>query len=154
MRPLGTNLHRRGMLQAGMSIAALTVFPIRTALATPESLALALHESFGDTGIRRGKVKLDIALIAEDGAIVPTTITVESPMTEANHVTAIHLFAEKNPLPRVLDVHLGPYNGRAKVSTRIRLIETQRVLAVARMNDGSLWSDEMLVEVSVAACGG
>jgi len=142
------------MLQASMSIAALTVFPFRTALATPESLTLALRESFGDTEIRRGKVRLDIALIAEDGAIVPTTITVESPMTEADHVTAIHLFAEKNPLPRVLDVQLGPYNGRAKVSTRIRLIETQRVLAVARMNDGSLWSDEMLVEVSVAACGG
>jgi sulfur-oxidizing protein SoxY len=142
------------MLQAGMSIAALTVLPFRNALATPESLVLALRESFGDTEIRRGKVKLDIALIAEDGAIVPTTITVESPMTDADHVTAIHLFAEKNPLPRVLDVQLGPDNGRAKVSTRIRLIQTQRVLAIARMSDGSLWSDEMLVEVSVAACGG
>lgn len=142
------------MLQASVSIAALTVFPFRTALATPESLALALRETFGDTEIRRGKAKVDIALIAEDGAIVPITISVESPMTEADHVAAIHLFAEKNPLPRVLDVQLGPYNGRARISTRIRLIETQRVVAVARMNDGSLWSDEMQVEVSVAACGG
>ena len=132
----------------------LSLLPIRTALATPESLALALRETFGDTGIRRGKVKLDIAIIAEDGAIVPTTITVDSPMTEADHVTAIHLFAEKNPLPRVLDVQLGPHNGRAQVSTRIRLAEAQRVLAIARMNDGSLWSDEMQVEVSLAACGG
>jgi len=132
----------------------LSLLPIRTALATPESLALALRETFGDTGIRRGKVKLDIAIIAEDGAIVPTTITVDSPMTEADHVTAIHLFAEKNPLPRVLDVQLGPHNGRAQISTRIRLAEAQRVLAIARMNDGSLWSDEMQVEVSLAACGG
>lgn len=133
---------------------ALYILPIRTALATPESLVTALRETFGDTEIRRGRVKLDIALIAEDGTIVPTTITVDSPMTEADHVQAIHLFAERNPLPRVAAFHLGPHNGRAQVSTRIRLAEAQRVIAIARMSDGSLWSDEMQVEVSLTACGG
>lgn len=133
---------------------ALYILPIRTALATPESLVTALRETFGDTEIRRGRVKLDIALIAEDGTIVPTTITVDSPMIEADHVQAIHLFAERNPLPRVAAFHLGPHNGRAQVSTRIRLAEAQRVIAIARMSDGSLWSDEMQVEVSLTACGG
>lgn len=133
---------------------ALSILPIRTALATPESLAMALRETFGDIEIRRGRVKLDIALIAEDGTIVPTTITVDSPMTEADHVQEIHLFAERNPLPRVAAFYLGPHNGRAQVSTRIRLAEAQRVIAIARMNDGSLWSDEMQVEVSLTACGG
>lgn len=133
---------------------ALSILPIRTALATPESLATALRETFGDIEIRRGRVKLDIALIAEDGTIVPTTITVASPMTEADHVQEIHLFAERNPLPRVAAFYLGPHNGRAQVSTRIRLAEAQRVIAIARMSDGSLWSDEMQVEVSLTACGG
>jgi sulfur-oxidizing protein SoxY len=133
---------------------ALSILPIRTALATPESLVTALRETFGDIEIRRGRVKLDIALIAEDGTIVPTTITVDSPMTEADHVQEIHLFAERNPLPRVAAFYLGPHNGRAQVSTRIRLAEAQRVIAIARMNDGSLWSDEMQVEVSLTACGG
>lgn len=133
---------------------ALSLLPFRTALATPESLVLALRETFGDTEIRRGRVKLDLAIIAEDGAIVPTTISVESPMTEADHVKDIHLFAERNPLPRVAAFHLGPHNGRAQVSTRIRLAEAQRVIAVARLSDGTLWSDEMQVEVSLAACGG
>lgn len=133
---------------------ALSILPIRTALATPESLAMALRETFGDIEIRRGRVKLDIALIAEDGTIVPTTITVDSPMTEADHVQEIHLFAERNPLPRVAAFYLGPHNGRAQVSTRIRLAEAQRVIAIARMSDGSLWSDEMQVEVSLTACGG
>ena len=127
---------------------------IRAAEATPESLALALRETFGDSEIRRGRVKLDIAVIAEDGAIVPVAIGVDSPMTEADHVTEIHLFAERNPLPRVAAFELGPLNGKAQVSTRIRLAESQRVIAIARLNDGSLWSDEMQVEVSLAACGG
>lgn len=145
---------RRRLLQATASAVTLTQLPIRGAHATPESLATALRETFRDTEIRRGRVKLDIAMIAEDGTIVPTTITVDSPMTDADHVTEIHLFAERNPLPRVAAFHLGPHNGRAQVSTRIRLAEAQRVIAVARMNDGSLWSDEMQVEVSLTACGG
>jgi len=145
---------RRRLLQATASAVTLTLLPIRGAHATPESLATALRETFGETEIRRGRVKLDIALIAEDGTIVPTTIAVDSPMTEIDHVQEIHLFAERNPLPRVAAFHLGPHNGRAQVSTRIRLAEAQRVVAVARMNDGTLWSDEMQVEVSLTACGG
>jgi sulfur-oxidizing protein SoxY len=145
---------RRRLLQATASAVTLALLPIRGAQATPESLASVLRETFGDAEIRRGRVKLDIALIAEDGTIVPTTIAVDSPMTDADHVTEIHLFAERNPLPRVAAFHLGPHNGRAQVSTRIRLAEAQRVIAIARMNDGSLWSDEMQVEVSLTACGG
>jgi sulfur-oxidizing protein SoxY len=149
-----TKTARRKLLQATASAVALTLLPVSGANATPESLAAALRETFGDGEIRRGRVKLDIALIAEDGTIVPTTISVDSPMTEADHVKEIHLFAERNPLPRVAAFHLGPHNGRAQVSTRIRLAEAQRVIAVARMNDGSLWSDDMQVEVSLTACGG
>jgi sulfur-oxidizing protein SoxY len=144
---------RRRVLTATASCALLCLAPMRTARATPETLAAALRETFGDTLIRTGRTHLEIATIAEDGAIVPVTVRVDSPMTEADHVTAIHLFAEGNPLPRVAAFHLGPHNGRAQVATRMRLAESQRVVAVARLSDGSLWSDEQQVEVALAACG-
>jgi sulfur-oxidizing protein SoxY len=98
-------------------------------------------------------VTLELPKLAENGAVVPTTVSVDSPMTERDYVKAIHLFAEKNPLPRVLEVHLGPHNGRARVMTRIRVAESQNITAVAVMSDDSLWSATMQVEVTVTGCG-
>ncbi|MEO8040418.1 MAG: thiosulfate oxidation carrier protein SoxY [Betaproteobacteria bacterium] len=149
--PIGS---RRSILKAVASGVALSIVPNGRARATPDSLAIALRETFGEAEIRPGRVHLEIALIAEDGGIVPATVRVDSPMTEADHVTEIHLFSEKNPLPRIAAFALGSANGRAQVSTRIRLADSQRVIAIARLNDGSLWSDEAQVEVSLAACGG
>ena len=100
--------------------------------ATPEELAVALRQAFGDRPITPGKVTLDLPRLAENGKVVSVTISVESPMTEQDHVKSIHLFAEKNPLPRVLEVELGPYNGRARVSSRIRVATSQQMSAVAR----------------------
>ena len=76
--------------------------------------AAVLGEMFGDRSITRGRVKLDIPRLAENGSIVPVTVSVDSPMTEQDYVKLIDLFAESNPQPRVLDVQLGPYNGRAR----------------------------------------
>ena len=73
-------------------------------------------------------------------------------MTQEDHVKAIHVFTEKNPQPNVIGVRLGPRAGRASVSTRIRLADTQKIVAVAQMSDGSFWSDEVEVIVTLAAC--
>ena len=121
-------------------------------VATPETLAAALRETFGDRPITPGRTKLEIPRLAENGNIVPVTITVDSPMTEQDHVKNIHLFAQRNPLPRILDVELGPHNGRARITTRIRLAVSQQVLAVATMSDGTLWSTAADVEVTVGGC--
>jgi len=126
---------------------------VRPAVATPEELAVALRETFGDRPIQRGKVKLDLPRLAESGNVVPVTVTVESPMTERDHVRSIHLFAEKNNLPRILEVQLGPHNGKAVVSSRVRLAITQQVLAVAVLSDNSLWSAAAEIEVTVSSCG-
>jgi sulfur-oxidizing protein SoxY len=126
---------------------------VRPAVATPEELAVALRETFGDRPIQRGKVKLDLPRLAESGNVVPVTVTVESPMTERDHVRSIHLFAEKNNLPRILEVQLGPHNGKALVSSRVRLAITQQVLAVAVLSDNSLWSAAAEIEVTVSSCG-
>jgi len=125
---------------------------VRPAVATPEELAAALRETFGDRPIQRGKVKLDLPRLAESGNVVPVTVTVDSPMTERDHVRSLHLFAEKNNLPRILEVNLGPQNGKAVVSSRIRLAITQQVLAVAVLSDDSLWSAAAEIEVTVSSC--
>ena len=142
---------RRRALQALAAGACLLV--VRPASATPEQLTAALRETFGERAIARERVKLELPLLAESGNVVPMTVSVDSPMTESDHVTAIHLFAEKNTLPRVLSVQLGPWNGKAVVKSRIRLAESQQVLAVAVMNDGSLFSAVADVEVTFSSCG-
>jgi len=137
-----------GTFGAGCALLAL-----RPALATPEDLRALLRERFGDREIRRGRVVIEMPVLADSGNVVPVAVRVESPMTDADHVRSIHLFAGKNQLPEVLDVSLGPWNGSAEVASRIRLATSQQVLAVARMNDGSLWSAATDVEVTVSGCG-
>ncbi|MFN0041167.1 MAG: thiosulfate oxidation carrier protein SoxY [Burkholderiales bacterium] len=147
----GDRQRRRRVLK--VLAAGVAMMTLRPAAATPENLAAALRETFGDRPLRPGKVKLELPRLAENGSVVPATVRVDSPMSEADHVAVIHLFAEKNPLPRMLEVRLGPHNGLAVVSCRVRLATTQVVTAVAEMNDGSLWSAVYEVEVTSTGCG-
>ena len=78
--------------------------------------------------------------LVENGNTVPMTVSVDSPMTAGDYVKSIHVFNEKNPQPNVGNFYLGPRAGRAQVSTRIRLADTQKVMAIAQMSDGSFWS--------------
>lgn len=151
LNPQSSALPRRRALQALAAGACLLV--VRPASATPEELAATLRQLFGQRQIMRGKVKLELPRLAESGNVVPVTVSVDSPMTPANHVRSIHLFAEKNNQPRILDVKLGPHNGKAVVASRIRLATSQQVLAVAELGDGSLWSAAVNVEVTNSSCG-
>lgn len=144
---------RRRWLKATAAGMALSLIPWRGALATPEEMAAAVRSAFGERTIREGRVLLELPKLAENGNVVPVTVTVESPMTEQDHVVGISLFSEKNPLPNIVEIRLGPHNGRARVATRIRLAETQKVLAVAEMNDGSLWSAGVEVVTTLTGCG-
>jgi sulfur-oxidizing protein SoxY len=139
-------MNRRG------AIAAAVLLTVRPATATPESMAEALRGFTGGAVPRPGRVTLDIAPLVENGNTVPVTIQVDSPMTEADHVTAIGIFTPRNPLPEVVRFHLGARAGRAEVATRMRLATSQQVLAVARMSDGSFWWHAVEVEVTLAAC--
>jgi sulfur-oxidizing protein SoxY len=112
----------------------------------------AMRKVLGDATPRQGKVKLEIAPLIDNGNTVPLTVSVDSPMTAAEHVKAIHVFTEKNPQPNVLSVRLGPRAGRASVSTRVRLADTQTVHAVAELSDGSFWSGTAEVVVTLSAC--
>jgi sulfur-oxidizing protein SoxY len=146
---------RRRFLALTGSAAALGALPVvtlRPAGATPATMATAMRDLTGAAVVRAGKVKLDVPPLVENGNTVPMTVSVTSPMTAEDHVRSIHVFVEKNPQPNVGNFVLGPRAGRAQVSTRIRLADSQKIVAIAKLSDGSLWSATVDVVVTLAAC--
>jgi sulfur-oxidizing protein SoxY len=135
-----------------LGAAAVVLVPFDAARATPEALAEAIKELTGGKELREGRVKLDAPPLIENGNTVPITVSVDSPMTDADHVKAIHVFNEKNPQPHVFSAALTPRNGRAQVGTRIKLADTQKIVAIAETSDGSFWSASASVIVTIAAC--
>jgi sulfur-oxidizing protein SoxY len=144
---------RRDLLLAGVGAAiGATLIKIEPAAATPDSMKRAIHQIVGEAPVHKGKVTIDVPALVENGNTVALAIEVESPMTNADHVKAIHVFNEKNPLPNVISAHLGPRAGRAKIATRFRLADTQTIVAIAELSDGSFWSTSADVVVTLAAC--
>jgi sulfur-oxidizing protein SoxY len=143
-------LARSARLAAGAGFASIVM--VKPSFATPEALRGAIAEIVGEAQLRPGRVTLDLPPLVENGNAVPLAVSVDSPMTAADHVTAIHVFNEKNPQPYVLTARLGPRAGRARISTRIKLADAQRVVAVAEMSDGSFWTASADVIVTIAAC--
>ena len=115
-------------------------------------LATAIRNVVGEAKLQTGRIRLDIPPLVENGNTVPMTVSVTSPMTATDYVKSIHVFNEKNPQPNIGNFHLGPMAGRAQVSTRIRLADTQKVVAIARLSDDSFWSISADVVVTLAAC--
>jgi sulfur-oxidizing protein SoxY len=138
-----------GSLTVAGTVPIVTLRPLQ---ATPAMLNTAIRNVVGEAPIRTGKVKLDIPPLVENGNTVPMTVSVASPMTASDYVKSIHLFNEKNPQPNIGNFHLGPASGRAQISTRIRLADTQRVVAVARLSDDTFWQATADVVVTLAAC--
>ena len=112
----------------------------------------AMRKVVGNAPVRHGKVKLDLPPLIDNGNTVPLSVAVDSPMTPADHVSAIHVFVEKNPQPYVISAYLGPRAGRARIATRARIADTGSVVAIAQMSDGSFWSDSVRVVVTLSAC--
>jgi sulfur-oxidizing protein SoxY len=132
--------------------ALVSVLPLASAHATPEALAAAIKEAVGEGTLREGRVKLDLPPLVENGNVVPLTVSVESPMTPADYVKAIHVFNEKNPQPHVFSARLRPHNGKAVIATRIKLADSQKIIAIAETSTGQFWSASADVIVTLAAC--
>jgi sulfur-oxidizing protein SoxY len=155
MPDLAPSTTRRRFLGLAGSAAiggAVPIVTVRPAEATPAMLASAIRNVVGEAELHSGKVKLDIPPLVENGNTVPMTVSVASPMTPDDHVKSIHVFNEKNPQPNIGNFYLGAQAGRAQVSTRIRLADSQKVVAVAQLSDGSFWSTSVDVVVTLAAC--
>ncbi len=142
---------RREIALGTAAALGLALLP-RGARATPEMRDEALAALTGGAPVSDGRVTLTIPGIAENGLAVYTTVAVDSPMTAADHVRAIHILSEQNPIAHLLTFHLGPRAGVAKVSTNIRLAASQQVTALVEMSDGSFWRDRKDVVVTIAAC--
>ena len=141
------------LIGAGGVMAGLwSLIAVKPAGATGPAMQEAIRKVVGTARVTPGRVRLDLPPLSENGNAVPLAVSVESPMTAADHVRAIHVFTEKNPQPDVVSFHLGPRAGRASVATRIRLADTQTVVAISELSDGSFWSASVTTTAALAAC--
>lgn len=145
---------RRAFLgTAAGGLAAMALAP-ETALADAKMVADEIKKLYGETPLKEGRIKLDLPSIAENGLVVPLSFEVESPMTDADYVKAVHFFAEGNPNPLVASFHFTPLVPKAAASIRIRLAQTQNILALAEMSSGDVYSAKKEVKVTIGGCGG
>jgi len=146
------SLPRRHFLVAASAAGLLAALPDHAARATEAQVAALIKDLVGDNALRQGRVKLDIPLLVENGNAVPMTVSVDGGFTGPQRVSSLHVFAQRNPLPHVASFTFGPRAGRPVVATRIRLATSQTVIAVAKLADGSCWSDSVELIVTLAAC--
>jgi sulfur-oxidizing protein SoxY len=137
-------------IAGGLALPALVT--VRRAEATPATMTAAIRRVVGEAKVKNGKVKLEMPPLVENGNTVQFSVSVDSPMTASDYVKAIHVFTEKNPQPKILSIHFGPRAGRAAITARCRLVDSEKVTAIAELNDGSFWSDQVDVIVTIAAC--
>jgi len=131
--------------------AGALAFP-GTALAQADTLDPHVRALADGAPVRKGKVTLVLPQLADNGNSVPIRITVDSPMTAADHVKSIHLYSERNPVPNMANFYLGLRAGKAEIDSRVRLAGSQRVTAVAKLSDGSFWYDSAPIVVTLSAC--
>ena len=150
-------LGRRQMLKSvGLGAIALagTGLSSKTVQATPDKASEYLSKLTSGTVGTMGKVTVKLPEIAENGRTVPITVSVDSPMTDGDYVKSVHIVSERNPQPEVISFNLSPSMGKAEVRTRMRLGKTQKVRAAAVMSDGSVFTGEKEVKVTIGGCGG
>ena len=97
-------------------------------------------------------VTLTAPMLADNGSLVPLSVQVQSPMTEQDHVTHLYLLSQRNPVTRMAVFQMGPWNGRADITTRVRLAGTQVVVALARLSSGEFRYGQLDIIVTESAC--
>lgn len=149
-----TTIDRRQALALATGLAMLTGLPlgIGSALAANDTAEVAKAFLGGKEPIR-GKMTVDLPEIAENGATVPFSVVVDSPMTEASHVTEILVLGEENPTSNIVRFRLTPAAGKAEISLRIRLAATQHVWVLAKTNTGEVHLEKKQVKVTIGGCG-
>ena len=151
------DLSRRQLLiaagQGGAVVATMTLLPGRLRAEFP-TIDEAIQSVIGDASPAEGRIELTLPQIAENGNTVPIEISVDSPMSDADYVKSVYVFADGNPNPNVATYHFTPANGEAHFATRIRLAKTQNVIAVAEMSNSDLYMAKAEVKVTIGGCGG
>ena len=147
-------ISRRQALGLGAGAFAAMALPLRPTAALAKNDAEEVIKAFaGGKTPEKAKVKLELPEIAENGNTVPVTVSVESPMTKESYVKDVPIIADGNPRAGVITFHFSP-SAVPEANTRIRLAETQNVVAIAKMNDGSVYMASKEVKVTIGGCGG
>lgn len=147
-------LTRRSTLTAGALAAFASLLGSRLTFADEKAVMAEIKKLYGDKPLGEGKIKLDVPEIAENGLVVPVNVEVESPMTEADYVKAVHIYADGNPQPGIVSYSFTPACGKASAATRMRLAQTQNIVCVAEMSNGALHMAKANVKVTIGGCGG
>jgi sulfur-oxidizing protein SoxY len=141
-------MQRRSLIRYAAGSMLISLLPLRLSAAAKQTL----ESVYGNAELNTGRVHLELPALAENGSSVPVSISVDSPMTAADYVSEIRVFAEKNPVPELARYRLFAASGKASISARIRLSDTQVITAVARMSDNTLWVARGKIVVTLAAC--
>ena len=144
---------RRVMAGLGVGVLVAALGP-HLAVAKPQDVEKAMRKLIGEKKPKQGRVKVELPQIAENGNTVPIKVSVSGPMTEADYVKVVHVFADGNPRPDVASFHFTPRSGKAFVSTRMRMAKTQNIIAVAETSKGDVFIGKQSVKVTIGGCGG
>jgi len=155
------NSTRRVLLKGSMAVGALGV-AVGAGLLTPRAVLAAWPETAfkaktvpealkaltgSDAPAESADIKIKAPDIAENGAVVPVTIT-----TSIDNVESISLIAANNPVPLVASYNLGD-GAQGFVSTRIKMGKSGDVIAVVK-SGSKLYSANKGVKVTIGGCGG
>jgi sulfur-oxidizing protein SoxY len=150
-----SKLNRREFALGATAGAVVAGIPLAlVAQDAPQAWEQAVKKVLGDAKPLEGKLALDLPEIAENGNTVPFTISVDSPMSEADHVKVIYVLATANPQPGVVTFRFSPLSGKATVASRMRLARTQDVIGIAELSDGRFLMSKRNVKVTIGGCGG
>ena len=144
---------RRRMYLSALGLLGLSSWmaPLLVMAKKPEAME-AIAKIVGSNPIQDERVKLIIPPLVESGNLVVLKVSIQSPMTANDYVKAVHVIAEGNPPPNIFSAYFTPRSGRAELTTRVRLADSQRVWAIAQMSDGSFWQGHADTLVTLSAC--
>ena len=147
-------INRRQAFALGGGFVMLTLMPMAADAEVTSDAAKWIEKFTGGKEAVKGKISLDLPEIAENGNTVPLSLTIESPMTAESHVKEVLILADGNPNAGVATLMFTPLSGKAEASIRIRLATTQNVVAIAKMSDGAVFTEQKTVKVTIGGCGG
>jgi len=146
---------RRAFVVGAAAVAVSAACPsLAVAQTGPNDIRAVLKTLIGEVTPIEGKISLDLPEIAENGNTVPYIVRIDSPMSDSQYVKAVHLLTPANPIPQIATFHFTPVSGKASVASRMRLAQTQEVMAVAEISDGTAFMVKRPVRVTVGGCGG
>ncbi len=147
-------INRRQAFALGGGFVMLTLMPMAADAEVSNDAAKWIEKFTGGKEAVKGKISLDLPEIAENGNTVPLSLTIESPMTAESYVKEVMVLADGNPNAGVATLMFTPLSGKAEASIRIRLATTQNVVAIAKMSDGAVFTEQKTVKVTIGGCGG